>query len=59
MFDYHTADGMPAYMLKLNKIKEVMCSVAHLGLSFVNALVPGVSPPSVVFRLFETYGKPP
>ena len=36
-------------------IKHVTCSVALSGLSFVNALVPGVTPPSVVFRAFGAY----
>ena len=37
------------------EIKQVMFSVALSGLSFVNALVPGVTPPSVVFRAFGAY----
>ena len=37
------------------EIKQVMFSVALSGLSFVNALVPGVSPPSVVYRAFGAF----
>ena len=33
-------------------IKQVRYSVAPSGLSFVVAIVPGVAPPSVVFRTF-------
>ena len=32
-----------------------MYSFALSGLSFVNALVPGVTPPSVVFRAFGAF----
>ena len=35
-------------------IEQVRYSVTPSGLSFVNALVPGGAPPSVVFRHFET-----
>ena len=39
--------------------RKVILNTLPLGASLIVAIPPGVTPPSVFFRLFETYGKPP